>query len=102
MDEVMCDVAPLDVFHVLLGQPYLWERHVVYESMPHSIIITLGNKLYKIPDLVPPLAISLITEKKHNKIISLNRKFVFITILPQGKKNIVAVTYKQGSPMQQQ
>ena len=24
MDEVLCDVAPLDVADVLLGQPYLW------------------------------------------------------------------------------
>ena len=24
MDEVLCDVAPLDVPNVLLGQPYLW------------------------------------------------------------------------------
>ena len=26
-DEVLCDIAPLDVCDVLLGQPYLWKRH---------------------------------------------------------------------------
>jgi hypothetical protein len=31
-DEVLCDVAPLDVCDVLLGQPYMWKCHVVYES----------------------------------------------------------------------
>jgi hypothetical protein len=31
-DEVLCDVSPLDVCDVLLGQPYMWKRHVVYES----------------------------------------------------------------------
>ena len=31
-DEVLCDVSPIDVFDVLLGQPYLWKRHAVYES----------------------------------------------------------------------
>ena len=31
-DEVLCDVAPIDVSDVLLGQPYLWKRHAVYES----------------------------------------------------------------------
>ena len=31
-DEVLCDVAPLDVSDVLLGQPYMWRRHDVYES----------------------------------------------------------------------
>jgi hypothetical protein len=51
MDEVLCDIAPLDVSDVLLGQPYLWKRHAVYESRPHAVIITLGNKLYRIPKI---------------------------------------------------
>jgi hypothetical protein len=33
-EEVLCDVAPLEVCNVLLGQPYLWKRHAVYESRP--------------------------------------------------------------------
>jgi hypothetical protein len=31
-DEVVCDVAPFDVCDVVLGQPYMWKCHVVYES----------------------------------------------------------------------
>ena len=27
-DEVLCDVAPLEVCDVLLGQPYMWKCHV--------------------------------------------------------------------------
>eukprot|EP00253_Pinus_taeda_P022234 PITA_22234 len=64
MDEVLCDVAPLDVCDVLLGQPYLWKRHVVYESRPHVIIVALGNKLYRIPEVAPLTAISLVTVKQ--------------------------------------
>jgi hypothetical protein len=30
-DEVLCDFSPLDVCDLLLGQPYMWRRHVVYE-----------------------------------------------------------------------
>jgi hypothetical protein len=47
-DEVLCDISPLEVFHVLLGQPYLWKRHVVYESIPSNVIITLGIQLDRI------------------------------------------------------
>ena len=32
IDEVLCGIALLDVCDVLLGQPYLLKRHVVYES----------------------------------------------------------------------
>ena len=52
-DEVVCDVAPLEVCDVLLGQPYMWKRHAVYESRPRSVIVTLGKKLYRIPEAVP-------------------------------------------------
>jgi hypothetical protein len=31
-DEVLCDVSPLEVCDVLLGQPYMWRNHVFYES----------------------------------------------------------------------
>jgi hypothetical protein len=27
--EVLCDMSPLEVCDVLLGQPYLWKRHAV-------------------------------------------------------------------------
>jgi hypothetical protein len=48
-DEVLCDIAPLEVCDVLLGQPYMWKFHVMYESRPHNVLITLGRQLYKIP-----------------------------------------------------
>jgi hypothetical protein len=51
-DEVLCDVAPLDVCDILLGQPYMWRHHAVYESRPRSVIVTLGGHLYRIPEVV--------------------------------------------------
>ena len=40
-DEVLCDVAPLEVADVFLGQPYMWKHRAIYESQPRSVIITL-------------------------------------------------------------
>jgi hypothetical protein len=91
-DEVLCDVSPLEVCDVLLGQPYLWKRHVVYESRPHSVIITLNRKLYRIPEAVPPSAISLISAKQCRKVISQMGKFVFFVIHSQNKRNIAATS----------
>jgi hypothetical protein len=95
-DEVLCDIAPLDVSNVLLGQPYLWKQHVVYESRPRAVIITLGNKLYRIPEIAPPTTISLVTAKQCSKLISKTRKFVFLMIRPHGKRNTMAMTSRQG------
>jgi hypothetical protein len=84
-DEVLCDVSPLEVCDVLLGQPYLWKCHVVYESRPHSVIITLNRKLYRIPEVVPPSVISLISAKQCRKVISQTGKFVFFMIHSQSE-----------------
>jgi hypothetical protein len=69
-NEVLCDISPLEVYEVLLGQPYLWKHHVVYDSRPHSVIITLGRQLYMIPEVAQPIAISLISAKQCRKVIS--------------------------------
>ena len=57
-DEVLCDIVPLEVYDVFLGQPYLWKRHAVYESLLSVVIVTLGNKLYRIPEV--PLSLWLL------------------------------------------
>jgi hypothetical protein len=85
-------VSPLEVCDVFLGQPYLWKHHVVYESRPHSVIITLDMKLYMIPEVVPPTAISLISDKQCRKVISQTRKFVFFMVHAQSEKNVTATS----------
>jgi hypothetical protein len=69
-DEVLCDVSPLEVCDVLLGQPYLWKCHFLYESRSCSVIITLNKKLYRIPEVLPPSVIYLIFAKQCRKIVS--------------------------------
>jgi hypothetical protein len=47
-------------------------------SRPHSVIITLNRKLYRIPEAVPPSVISLISAKQCRNVISLTRKFYLL------------------------
>jgi hypothetical protein len=39
-DEVLCDVSPLEVCDVLLGQPYLW-KHMLYMSLDLTLLLFL-------------------------------------------------------------
>eukprot|EP00253_Pinus_taeda_P012393 PITA_12393 len=78
------------------------KRLVVYESRTHSVINTFTNKLYKIPEVAPPTAISLITAKKCSKIISQTKKFVFLMIHLQSKNKVLATASRHGSSSQQQ
>jgi hypothetical protein len=87
-DEVLCDFAPLDVCDVLLGQPYMWKHHVVYESRPRSVIVSLGDHLYRIPEVVP----TTVPPKKCRKVVSHTAKFSFFTICSKGEKNDTTTT----------
>ncbi len=102
-NEVLCDVSRLEIFDVLLSQPYLWKCHVVYKSSPHNVIIYLANKLYRILEVALPTAISLISAKKCSNIIFETEKFIFFMIHPQIKANIMdtSMAPRKGSPMQQ-
>jgi hypothetical protein len=91
-DEVLCDVSPLEICNFILGQPYLWKHHVVYESRPHSVIINLNKKLYRIPEAIHPSSISLISTKQCRKVISQTGKFIFFVIHSQSKRNITTTS----------
>jgi hypothetical protein len=87
-DEVLCDVSPLDVCDVLLGQPYMWKCHAIYESRPHSVIVTLGGHLYRIPEVV----LTTVPPKQCCKVISHTTIFKLFTICSKGEQKDTATT----------
>ena len=87
-NEVLCDASPLDVCDVLLVQPYMWKPHVVYESQPHSVIVSLGGHLYRILEVVP----TTVPPKKCHKVVSHTKKFSFFTICSKGEQKDTATT----------
>jgi hypothetical protein len=100
--EVLCDVSPIEFFDVHLGQPYLWKHHVVYESRPHNVIITLDRKLYRIPEVVPPTSIFLFSAKQCKKFISQTGKFVFFMIHSQSEWKVAATSMASMSDLSMQ
>ena len=62
----------------------MWKRHVVYESWPCSVIITLGGKLYQIPETVAPTTFS-----QSRKISSHTKKLFLLTIASEGEHKII-------------
>jgi hypothetical protein len=87
-DEVVCDVAPLDFCDVVLGQPYMWKHHDVYESRPRSVIITLGGQLYRILEVVP----TTVLPKQCREVISHTAKFILFTVCSKDEHKAIATT----------
>jgi hypothetical protein len=96
-DVVPCDVSSLEVFDVMLGQPYMWKHHVVYESRPHSVIVTLGGQLYMIPEVVP----TIVPKNQFRKVISHTTKFSLFTISSKEKDTTTTVASSQYPYIQQ-
>jgi hypothetical protein len=61
----------------------------VYESRPCNVIINLGRQLYRIPKVVSPTTISLISAKKCSKVISQTEKFVFFVIHAHSNQKVI-------------
>jgi hypothetical protein len=87
-DEVLCDISPLDVYDILLGQPYMLKCHVVYESQPPNVIVSLGGHLYRIPEVV----LTTVPPKKCCKVVSHTAKFIFFTIYSKGEQKDTSTT----------
>ena len=84
-------MAPLEICDVLLAQPYMWKRHDVYESRPRSVIVTLGGKIYWIPEIVSPNTFS-----QGRKISSHIKKLFLFTFVSKGEHQITSTPSTRG------
>jgi hypothetical protein len=66
----------------------MWRHHVVYESRPRSVIVSLGGHLYRIPEVVS----TIVPPKKCRKVVSHTTKFSFFTICSKGEQKDTATT----------
>jgi hypothetical protein len=66
----------------------MWKHHVVYESRPHSVIVSLGGHLYRIPEVVS----TTIPPKTCHKVVSHTVKFSFFIICSKGEQKDTATT----------
>jgi hypothetical protein len=89
----------MDVYDVLLGQPYMWKFHSIYESRPRSVIDTLRGHLYRIPEVV----LIIFPQKQCHKVISHTSKFILFTICSkvEQKDTATSATLAQDLPVQQ-
>jgi hypothetical protein len=45
-DEILCDVIPMDVCHVLLGRPWQYDRHVVHYGRMNTYTLEKDGKTH--------------------------------------------------------
>ena len=50
-DETFCDIVPMDVGHILLGRPWLYDNDVEHRAKPNTYSFYKGNKKYTLHPL---------------------------------------------------
>jgi hypothetical protein len=68
----------------------MWKLHVVYESRSRSVIITLGDQLYRVPEEVLKVVISLISVKRCRKVVYQTGRFFLFTVRSKGKWKVIS------------
>jgi hypothetical protein len=63
----------------------MWKRHAIYESWPRNVIVTLGGQLYRVLEVAPTTATSLISAKQCQKVMSHTVKFSLFMIRSEGE-----------------
>jgi hypothetical protein len=77
----------------------MWKHHVVYESRPRSVIVTLGGHLYRIPEVIR----TIVPPKQCRKVVSHTTKFSFFTVYStREQKNTTAALVQAPSIQQKQ
>ena len=53
LDEVLCDVVPMHIGHILLGRPWQYDRRVTYDGFKNIYSFVKGGKTIKLAPLTP-------------------------------------------------
>jgi hypothetical protein len=75
----------------------MWKCHVVYESRPRSVVITLGGQLYKIPEVV----LTIVPPKQCRKVISHTAKFSLFRVCSKDAQKATPTTAASTPSIQQ-
>ena len=53
-DEVLCDVPPIDACHLLLGRPWLFDNHMIYDGHANTYAFMYMDHNLTLTSLPPP------------------------------------------------
>ena len=51
-DEILCDIIPMDICHLLLGRPWQFDRHAVHDGHANTYSLTKDGVHHKWKPLI--------------------------------------------------
>ncbi|TXG50795.1 hypothetical protein EZV62_023319 [Acer yangbiense] len=82
IDEVTCEVVPLDVCQVILGSPYLWDRDAIHYRRLRKYRLVKEGKEFHINACKPKATNRLMTATQAKRMVNASGGFVLLMIRP--------------------
>jgi hypothetical protein len=69
-DEILCDVIPMDVCHVLLGRPWKFDRNVIHDERKNTYTLEKNGRTH----MLLPIEENKVKEEANTSILLMSGK----------------------------
>jgi hypothetical protein len=69
-DEILCDVIPMDVCHILLGRPWQFDRNVIHDGRKNTYTLEKNGRTH----MLLPIEEKKVKEEANTSILLMSGK----------------------------
>jgi hypothetical protein len=69
-DEILCDVIPMDVCHILLGRPWQFDRNVIHDGRKNTYTLEKNGRMH----MLLPIEEKRVKEEANTSILLMSGK----------------------------
>ncbi|GJX96113.1 transposon ty3-G gag-pol polyprotein [Tanacetum coccineum] len=102
VDEVTCEVVPLDICQVIFGSPYLWERNVVYFRRAQKYQFEKDGHKYLVKKSTGSRNVELIMACQARRLVNASQVLLLILLRPMESSNKVSALTLSSSHIKNQ
>jgi hypothetical protein len=86
-DEIMCDVIPMDVCHVLLGIPWKFDKNVIHDGRKHTYTLEKNGRTH----MLFPIEEKKVKEEANTSILLMSGKELLSEVKKEQEMQFVMV-----------
>ncbi|XP_071702891.1 uncharacterized protein [Rutidosis leptorrhynchoides] len=82
IDEIVCEVVPLDICQVIFGSPYLWERNAIFFCREQRYQFEKDGQMFIVKNHQTQPTVDLVASGQIRRIVSTSKSFVLLILRP--------------------
>jgi hypothetical protein len=83
IDEVELDIIPLDIYGIVLGIPYLYDRRAIFHRHENKYHLFKNGVEYIVREHTKKLNLSLVNVGQMKRLVNVSKNFVLLMIKPK-------------------